>query len=109
MRSSTIAPSALQSLTIEKLENAAFILRTISHPTRLAIIKLLDASGRLSVNEICEYLGGADQSLISHHLSTMKRKGVLMCEREGRNIFYSLLLSEVLNVLVCIENCEVQI
>lgn len=96
-------------LTQQKLENAAFILKTIAHPTRIAIINLLRDKDKLSVNEICEGLGGADQSLISHHLSNMKLKGVLSSKREGRNIYYSLKLNEVLSVLHCIENCEVKI
>jgi len=96
------------NLTPERLENAAFILKTIAHPTRIAIINILRDVERLSVNEICEQLGGADQSLISHHLSNMKLKGVLNSQREGRNIYYSLRLTEVLNVLHCIENCEVR-
>lgn len=94
-------------LTPDKLEKAAFILKTIAHPTRIAIIDLLRSKERLSVNEICEGLGGLDQSLISHHLSNMKLKKVLDSKREGRNIYYSLRLKEVLNVLHCIENCEI--
>jgi ArsR family transcriptional regulator len=97
------------ALTPEKLENAAFILKTIAHPTRIAIIGLLRDAERLSVNEICEGLGGADQSLISHHLSNMKLKQVLDSKREGRNIYYSLRLKEVVSVLNCIENCEVRL
>lgn len=96
-------------LTQEKLENAAFILKTIAHPTRIAIINLMRNGQRLSVNEICEGLGGVDQSLVSHHLANMKLKGVLNSKREGRNIYYSLRLNEVLNVLHCIENCEVRL
>lgn len=97
------------AITQEKLETAAFILKTIAHPTRIAIINLLRDSDRLSVNEICEGLGGVDQSLVSHHLSNMKLKGVLDSKREGRNIYYTLRLDEVLGVLNCIEKCEVRL
>jgi ArsR family transcriptional regulator len=91
----------------DKLEAVAFVLKTIAHPTRIAIINLLKNSGRQSVNEICEKLGGLDQSLTSHHLSNMKLKGVLGNRREGRNMYYFLKLEEVTGVIDCIENCKV--
>ena len=95
------------TLTDDKLEAVAFVLKTIAHPTRIAIINLLKREGRQSVNEICEKLGGLDQSLTSHHLSNMKLKGILGSKRDGRNMFYSLKLEEVTGVIDCIENCKV--
>jgi predicted transcriptional regulator len=40
----------------DKLEKAAFILKTVAHPTRLAIVDLLSQNEKLSVNDICEVL-----------------------------------------------------
>jgi DNA-binding transcriptional ArsR family regulator len=96
-------------ISTEKLEMVAFVLKTIGHPTRIGIIELLKYSERLSVNEICEGLGGLDQSLVSHHLSNMKLKGVLNSRREGRNIYYSLRLKEVLSVIDCVESCDIRL
>ena len=73
----------------EKLEKAAFILKTVAHPTRLAIVDLLSIQERLSVNEICTILE-CEQSLLSHHLINMKLKGILRSEKDGLNVFYSL-------------------
>ncbi|MCP4456775.1 MAG: winged helix-turn-helix transcriptional regulator [Cytophagales bacterium] len=95
------------TLTDHKLEAVAFVLKTIAHPTRIAIITLLRKNSKLSVNEICENLGGLDQSLTSHHLSNMKLKGVLGSKKEGRNMYYFLKLEEVTGVIDCIENCKV--
>jgi DNA-binding transcriptional ArsR family regulator len=89
----------------QKLEKAAFILKTVAHPTRLAIIQLLDKSERLSVNEICETLA-CEQSLISHHLINMKLRGILKSEKDGLNQFYSLKERDVLKLIDCIENCN---
>jgi ArsR family transcriptional regulator len=97
------------SISPEKLEMVAFVLKTIGHPTRIAIIELLKYAERLSVNEICEGLGGVDQSLVSHHLSNMKLKGILDSRREGRNIYYSLRLKEVLSVIDCVEHCDIRL
>ena len=90
---------------IQKLENVAFVLKTIAHPMRIGIIELLTKNDKLSVNKICEMLG-SEQSLTSHHLSNMKFKGILSSEREGKNIFYSLKLTEVTKVISCMEHCD---
>lgn len=89
----------------EKLEKVAFILKTVAHPTRLAVIHLLDKKGRMTVNELCSFTG-CEQSLLSHHLNGMRLKGILKAEREGQNIFYSLKEKSVVGIMQCIENCN---
>ena len=94
-------------LTEDKLIKAAFILRTIAHPTRLSVIHLLQANDRLSVNELVT-LTGCEQSLLSHHLNNMKLKGLLAAERSGTNKYYSLKERNLVQVLNCIGNCDCQ-
>ena len=89
----------------EKLEKAAFILKTVAHPTRLAIVDLLSQNEKLSVNEICKALT-CEQSLLSHHLINMKLKGILRSEKDGLNVFYSLKEREVMKLIECIEHCN---
>ena len=89
----------------EKLERIAFILKTVAHPVRLAIIHQLEIYPRLSVNEICEKLG-TEQSLTSHHLQNMKIKGLLSAKREGRKIYYSLKERDISLIIECLENCN---
>ena len=94
------------TLDVKKLEKVAFILKTIAHPLRIGIVELLTHNDRMSVNEICARLN-AEQSLVSHHLSNMKLKGILGSEREGKNIFYFLKLKEVVKVIRCMEGCDI--
>ena len=91
-------------MDLEKFEKAAFILKTVAHPMRLAIVELLTENEKLSVNEICLKLQ-SEQSLVSHHLINMKLKGILQSSRDGQFINYSLRLKEINNLLDCIENC----
>lgn len=93
------------NIEADKFERIAFILKTVAHPVRLQIIRLLDQNARLSVNEICENLG-TEQSLTSHHLSNMKLKGILMSKREGKNVYYSLKQRDILQLFSCLENCS---
>jgi DNA-binding transcriptional ArsR family regulator len=92
-------------LNKEKLEKAAYILKTVAHPTRLAIVDLLRLNERLSVNEIGDILK-VEQSLLSHHLITMKLKGILSSEKEGQSMFYSLKEKDVPKLIECIEHCD---
>lgn len=88
----------------KKFEKAAYILKAVAHPTRLAIIQLLEQEDGLSVNEICEALD-CEQSLISHHLINMKLRGILQSSKDGLNMYYSLNEHDVVKILACIENC----
>ncbi|HTN19902.1 MAG TPA: metalloregulator ArsR/SmtB family transcription factor [Pelobium sp.] len=93
------------NLSKDKLEKAAFILKTVAHPLRLSIIELLGVNDRMSVNDICKVLS-SEQSLLSHHLSNMKIKGLLKAEKEGIQVFYSLKERDLIKLLDCVENCN---
>ena len=94
-----------RSLTLEKLEKAAYILKTVAHPLRLAVINLLDINEKMSVNQICEVLI-CEQSLLSHHLTNMKLKGLLKADKQGVQVFYSLKEKDLVKLLDCMENCN---
>lgn len=87
------------------LEKGAFILKTIAHPVRLAIIQLLEKNEELSVSEVTESTG-EEQSAISHHLINMKLKGILSSRKDGNKVFYFLKEKDVVKVLSCIQNCD---
>lgn len=93
------------AIDAKKLEQVAFILKTIAHPVRLAIVDLLDKNKKMAVYDIAEQLG-LEQSITSHHLNNMKIKGILQSEREGKNMYYSIKLEEVIKVIACIESCD---
>jgi DNA-binding transcriptional ArsR family regulator len=89
----------------DKLEKAAYILKTVAHPTRLAIVDLLSLHPRLGVTEIAAILD-VEQSLLSHHLITMKLKGILKSEKEGQSVYYVLKERDVTKLIACIEHCN---
>jgi len=93
------------SIQTEKLEKAAFILKTVAHPLRLGLIELLDKNGKMSVTDICKALN-SEQSLTSHHLQTMKLKGLLKAQKDGRKVLYSLKEKDLIKLIACIENCD---
>lgn len=66
--------------------NDAF--KALSDPTRRRILELL-SDRDMSAGEIAEYFDISKPS-ISHHLSTLKSAGLVLDERKGQNIIYSL-------------------
>lgn len=96
----------INELKIEQLEEAANMLKAIAHPMRIAIISLLEKSGRLSVTQIYEALH-LEQSTASHHLGILKNKGVLSCKREGKNTYYFLRNENLGKILDCVGRCTV--
>lgn len=95
----------LDLIDFDKLEKVAFILKTIGHPVRLAILNHLSINKQMSVNEICETLK-LEQSLISHHLNNMKLKGIIDCRKEGQSRYYYIVLEETLTVMSCMTKCK---
>ncbi len=55
---------------------------------RLKIVKLLLAKD-MNVTEICSHFSMRQPS-VSHHLSIMRKGGVLKTERRGKEIIYSI-------------------
>jgi DNA-binding transcriptional ArsR family regulator len=69
-------------------DEAVAVLKAVGSPNRLMLIcQLLE--GERSVNELAEALGLA-QSVVSQHLSLLRRDGVVAGRREGQSIYYDI-------------------
>jgi len=94
-----------QKPNIELMEQAAYTLKAISQGTRLCVISLLAEKEEMNVSEIIEQLK-CEQSLLSHHLTNMRAKGILNCRREGKNCYYSLKNKQIVQIIDCIRSCN---
>lgn len=92
-------------LNFDQMDQAAYTLKAISNTTRLCVISLLADKEELNVSEIREKLQ-CEQSLLSHHLTDMRAKGILNCRRDGKNCYYSLKNKEIVKILDCIQSCQ---
>jgi ArsR family transcriptional regulator, arsenate/arsenite/antimonite-responsive transcriptional repressor len=63
-------------------------LQALSDPTRRKILQML-GKGNLSAGEIGAAFDMKAPS-ISHHLTVLKNAGLVLSERQGQNIMYSL-------------------
>jgi DNA-binding transcriptional ArsR family regulator len=66
----------------------AGIFQALAHPTRIAIIELLQ-EGELSAGEIIEQLG-MEQANISQHLSVLRARHLVTNRKAGNQVFYSV-------------------
>lgn len=90
---------------IIKMEEAAYTLKAISNGTRLCVISLLSEQEELNVSQLGEQLN-CEQSLLSHHLTDMRAKGILNCRRDGKNCYYSLKNKQIVQIIDCIRTCN---
>ncbi|WP_298653689.1 metalloregulator ArsR/SmtB family transcription factor [uncultured Proteiniphilum sp.] len=88
-----------------QFEDAAYILKALAHETRLCVVMQLSQAGEKSVTELMDQMD-CEQSLLSHHLTDMRAKGILRCRKNGKNSFYSLSDKRFSNVLKCIMSCR---
>lgn len=69
--------------------SSAALLSSLAHPTRLDIVKALDANGELNVNEVSEKLGQS-QATVSRHLIILRDAGAVCVRAQNTSRIYSV-------------------
>lgn len=64
------------------------VIRGLADETRLEILKLL-SNREMHVNQIADK-SKLSRPTISHHLQIMKRSGILVARKAGKEIYYSV-------------------
>ncbi len=75
----------------------ADIFQALAHPTRIAIIELLEG-GELSAGELIEKLG-MEQANISQHLAVLRAKQLVVNRKAGNQVFYAVRDPIIIKVL----------
>jgi ArsR family transcriptional regulator len=83
-------------------EGRANIIKSLAHPTRLFIVEELSRQEKC-VSELTEMIG-ADISTVSKHLLVLKNANVVLSEKRGGRVYYSLRYSCILKFFSCIES-----
>jgi DNA-binding transcriptional ArsR family regulator len=68
---------------------AAQVARAFNNSFRKRILDLLNNKGTLTVTEIYVTLR-LEQSVVSQHLSVLRKAGIVKTERDGKLIYYTL-------------------
>lgn len=85
-----------------QFEVRANVIKSLAHPTRLFIVDELSRQEKC-VSELTDMIG-ADMSTVSKHLSVLKNANVVLSERRGGQVYYSLRYSCILKFFSCIES-----
>ena len=72
----------------ENAQEAATLLKAISHESRLMILCLL-TQRELSVSELAEY-SNLSQSAFSQHLSVLRKEKLATTRKESQIVYYQL-------------------
>lgn len=75
----------------------ADFLKSLAHPTRLAILEYLK-SGEATVGQMVKDLG-TEQSGLSKHLAILRQAGILGSRQEKANVFYAVKDQDIYSVL----------
>jgi ArsR family transcriptional regulator, lead/cadmium/zinc/bismuth-responsive transcriptional repressor len=84
-------------------QEAAERAKALSDPTRLTLAEALSEGGELCVCNL-SWIVGRSQNLVSHHLGTLRSRGLVRSRKDGKMVMYSLtgagasLLSAVVGV-----------
>jgi DNA-binding transcriptional ArsR family regulator len=65
------------------------LLRALSEPARLEVLRVLLVQGTADIATIAEHLP-QDRSVISRHLKTLEDAGILRSHRDGRRVVYEI-------------------
>ncbi|MEM2918691.1 MAG: metalloregulator ArsR/SmtB family transcription factor [Candidatus Altiarchaeota archaeon] len=86
-----------KKINLNKVLKMSELFSVLGDPTRIEILNAL-SHGELCICEIVLALGKS-QSLISHQLRALRHLNLVKVKKEGRNRYYSLNNSHILNLL----------
>lgn len=79
-------------------EVKANLFKGLAHPVRIRVLEILAENTELPVSELLEQTGLAAPHL-SQHLSVLRRYNLVVGDRRGLQMFYSLAYPEVAELL----------
>lgn len=91
----------------QSYEREAEILKVLGHPIRLKIIAGL-ISQACNVKKIWECLE-LPQATVSQHLAILKNKGIIVGERDGVEVYYSVVSDQardLVQALFTLDGCK---
>ena len=86
--SSNGTPEVLK-INYHNLKKAALVLRALNHKLRQQILTLIETEKKITVTEIYVKMR-LEQSVASQHLAILRRAGIVVTQRDGKFIYYTV-------------------
>ncbi len=85
------SPVKADSITanLKTIKRAGFLTLALSNPLRQKVLTMLLKKGRCGVTEL-HTRTRTEQSIMSQHLKVLKDAKLVLAEREGKRIYYSV-------------------
>jgi DNA-binding transcriptional ArsR family regulator len=84
MKTKELRPFDIDVLLLKK---TALLYRAVNHQLRQQILSLLHKNNRMTVSRIYAKLR-IEQSVASQHLAILRKAGMVISERDGKNVYY---------------------
>ena len=81
-----------------RMRYLAEIIKAVSHPARLCIVKKLYLNGSCNVSYFTSCMS-TSQSGVSQHLSKLRNMGLVTVERKGTEVYYSLVDEDLIKIV----------
>ncbi len=95
------------TLSKNKLQHAARLLKVMAHPVKLEVLQLLGTNPPMDVTTLCDRIGNnCEISMMSHHLSKMRDNGILVSEKKGKQVFYTIADRSLMKLIDCLNQCD---
>ena len=76
-------------INFHNLKKAALVLRALNHKLRQQILALIETEKKITVTEIYVRMR-LEQSVASQHLAILRRAGIVITQRDGKFIYYTV-------------------
>jgi DNA-binding transcriptional ArsR family regulator len=86
--------ASLPDIDYYSVKKAALVLRALNHKLRQQIIRTIYENKRLTVTDLYVKLR-LEQSVASQHLAILRKTGIVITERDGKFIFYTINSSRI--------------
>jgi DNA-binding transcriptional ArsR family regulator len=77
------------NINYHNIKKAALVLRALNHKLRQQILALIESEKRITVTEIYVRMR-LEQSVASQHLAILRRAGIVITQRDGKFIYYTV-------------------
>lgn len=102
MKNSNKITVAGQNINLIEFEKTMQLLNAVKHDFRIKIMNILHAEKKQNVTQLFIKLR-IDQSIVSQHLSILRNSELVISERAGKNIYYSVNYSTIESILYLIQ------
>ena len=86
----------------DMLQDSSEVLRALAHPLRMKILEFIDKHKTINVNKIYNSMK-LEQSITSQHLKILRSTEIVITERDGKFIHYSVNYPKLTSVLKAVD------